>query len=61
MLNFLNFRRSPDGKILIERSGSKSFLILNNVTAAFSGMYQCTASNELDVLYTAGRLKVVGM
>ena len=58
---FLNFPRSPDGKVVVERSGSKSHLILSNVTAAFSGMYQCTASNELDVLYTAGRLKIVGM
>lgn len=58
---FLIFSSDGGGKIVIRKSESQSFLTFKNITADFAGMYQCTASNDLDVLYTAGRLKIVGM
>ncbi|CAB4021408.1 fibronectin type III domain-containing -like, partial [Paramuricea clavata] len=50
---------SPDGKVVVERRNSRSYLIIKNVTDANNGMYQCTAGNELDTIYSTARLHVV--
>jgi hypothetical protein len=57
---FLILPRSPDGKVVVERRNSRSYLIIKNVTANNNGMYQCTAGNELDIIYSTARLHVVG-
>ena len=55
--------RTASGRIVIDdrRNEGISYLTITNVTEQDNGMYQCTAANELNTLYSTARLKVFGM
>lgn len=55
--------RTGSGRIVIDdrKDEGKSYLTITNVTDLDNGMYQCTADNELDILYSSARLSVFGM
>ena len=49
---------SQQGKYVIKNVDAKSQLIFTKLSVDNDGMYQCTASNEKDTIYSTGRLKV---